>query len=163
MVTASLPRITSICHDSGFRLPKTFNRLLVVSWARVATRRPQSRSWAAMAVVGQPRRIARQRPMCLILYEVSEPEVLRTIVLALPRPKAYISHHRGKTPNEVYFSRPAANKQSRLEPRPRWPRGSPCAKPQVGIAGNPGDPIIVEIDCLEGRRHLPIIRARHAA
>ncbi len=85
MVTASLPRITSICHDSGFRLPKTFNRLLVVSWARVATRRPQSRSWAAMAVVGQPRRIARQRPMCLILYEVSEPEVLRTIVLALPR------------------------------------------------------------------------------
>ena len=69
----------------------------------------------------------------------------------------------GKTPNEVYFSRQAANEQSRLEPRPRWPRGSPCAKPQVGIAGAPGDPIVIELDCLEGRRHLPIIRARHAA
>jgi transposase InsO family protein len=37
----------------------------------------------------------------------------------------------GKTPNEVYFSRPAANEQPRREPREGWPRGSPCAKPQV--------------------------------
>lgn len=69
----------------------------------------------------------------------------------------------GKTPNEVYFSRPAANEQPRLEPRKRWPRSSPCAKPQVGIEGEPGDPIIFEIDCLEDRRHLPIIRAQRAA
>ena len=69
----------------------------------------------------------------------------------------------GKTPNEVYFSREAANEQPRLEPRQRWPRGSPCAKPQVAIDGEPGDPIVFEIDCLDGRRHLPIIRARRAA
>ena len=69
----------------------------------------------------------------------------------------------GKTPNEVYFSRPAANKQPRLEPRKRWPRGSPCAKPQVGVDGERGDPFILEIDCHKGRRHLPIIRARRAA
>jgi len=69
----------------------------------------------------------------------------------------------GKTPNEVYFSRPPANGQPRIEPRKRWPRGSPCAKPQVGIEGRPGDPFILEIDCHKGRRHLPIIRARHAA
>ena len=69
----------------------------------------------------------------------------------------------GKTPNEVYFSRQAANEQARFEPRERWPRSSPCARPQVGIAGAPGDPIVIELDCLEGRRHLPIIRARHAA
>ena len=31
----------------------------------------------------------------------------------------------GRTPNEVYFSRPAANEQPRIEPRKRWPRGSP--------------------------------------
>ena len=30
----------------------------------------------------------------------------------------------GRTPNEVYFSRPAANEQPRFEPRKRWPRGS---------------------------------------
>ncbi len=31
-----------------------------------------------------------------------------------------------------------------FEPRTRWPRGSPCAKPQVFVKGKPG-----------GRRHLP--------
>ena len=69
----------------------------------------------------------------------------------------------GKSPNEVYHSRPAANEQPRLEPRERWPRGSPCAAPQVDIQGDPGDPIVLEIDCLENRPHLPIIRARRAA
>ena len=69
----------------------------------------------------------------------------------------------GKTPNEVYFSRPAANEQPRFEPRKLWPRGSPCAKPQVDIKGGAGDPVTLEIDWLEGRRHLPIIDARRAA
>ena len=69
----------------------------------------------------------------------------------------------GKTPNEVYFSRPAANEQPRREPREGWPRGSPCAKPHVDIEGEPGDPIVLEIDCLEGRRHPPIVRTRRAA
>ncbi len=69
----------------------------------------------------------------------------------------------GKTPNEVYFSRSAANEQPRLEPRTRWPRSSPCARPQVDIDGQPGAPIILEIDCLAHRTYLPIIRARHAA
>ena len=69
----------------------------------------------------------------------------------------------GKTPNEVHFSRPAANEQPRFEPRRKWPRGSPCATPQVGMDGDPGDPIVFEIDCLEGRRHLPVIRVRRAA
>ena len=69
----------------------------------------------------------------------------------------------GKTPNEVHFSRPPANEQPRIEPRRSWPRGSPCAKPQVAIDGDPGDPLIIDIDCYEGRRYLPVIRARRAA
>ena len=69
----------------------------------------------------------------------------------------------GKTPNEVHFSRSAANEQPRLEPRERWSRGSLCAKPQVDVEGDPGDPVILEIDCHKGRRHLPVIRARRAA
>jgi hypothetical protein len=43
----------------------------------------------------------------------------------------------GKTPNEVYFSREPANERLRIEPRPRWPRGSPCAKPPIEIDGAP--------------------------
>lgn len=69
----------------------------------------------------------------------------------------------GKTPSEVYFSRPPANEQPRYETREYWPRGSPCAKPQVGVEGDPGAPIIVEIDYHKGRRHLPIVRACQAA
>ena len=69
----------------------------------------------------------------------------------------------GKTPNEVYFSRSATNEQPRHEPRECWPRGPPCAKPQVDIDGEPGDPIVLEIDCLESRRHLPVLRTHLAA
>jgi transposase InsO family protein len=70
---------------------------------------------------------------------------------------------KGKTPNEVYYFRPAANEQPRFEPREQWPIDSPCAKPQVEVRGSPGDPIILKIDGYEGRRHLPIIQSRLAA
>jgi hypothetical protein len=69
----------------------------------------------------------------------------------------------GKTPNEVAFSRPAANEQPRFEPRASWPQDARCAQPQVDTVGRPGDPLIFKIDCLNGRRHLPIIRAQRAA
>ena len=57
----------------------------------------------------------------------------------------------GKTRHEVYHSRPPANEQSRIEPRRDWPRKSPCANPQVDVNGKPGDPVIIEIDCHQGR------------
>ena len=69
----------------------------------------------------------------------------------------------GKTPNEVYHSRPPANEQPRFEPRRDWPCKSPCEKPQVDVDRKAGDPVIIEIDCHEGRSHLPIIRVRRAA
>ena len=69
----------------------------------------------------------------------------------------------GRTPNEVSHSRPPANEKLRIESRRDWPRKSPCAKPQVDVEGKPGDPVIIEIDCLEGCRHLPVIHIRRAA
>ena len=69
----------------------------------------------------------------------------------------------GKAPNEVHFSRPPANEQPRIEPRRHCPRGSPCAKPQVKIEGEPGDPVIFEIHCHGDRRHLSVIRASRVA
>ncbi len=53
--------------------------------------------------------------------------------------------------------------QMRAHDRGSQTRPSPCAAPQVGVDGNPGDPIIFEIDCLDGRRHLPLFRVRRAA
>ena len=45
----------------------------------------------------------------------------------------------GKTPSEVYHCVRPENRRPRVEPRPRWPRGSPCAKPSTLVAGQPGD------------------------
>ena len=69
----------------------------------------------------------------------------------------------GKTPNEVYFRLRPANQQARIEPRQRWPRPTPCAKPCTIIAGQPGDRFTLEVDFHDGRRHLPIVSLRRAA
>jgi hypothetical protein len=68
----------------------------------------------------------------------------------------------GKTPDEVYFRRFPGNRRPRLEPRPGWPRGSPCALPRVLIAGKSGVRFDVEVERIAGHAHLPIIRLRRA-
>jgi putative transposase len=70
---------------------------------------------------------------------------------------------RGRTPNEVYFGRSPANRRPRLEPRPRWPRGSSCARPQVLVAGQAGDRFALEVQFYGGQRALPIVILRRAA
>jgi Integrase core domain len=101
----------------------------------------------------------------LIIVPEDQSQFEREVTLAIDWYNEWRPHDAlgGTTPNEVYFSHPAAHEQPRREPREGWPRDSPCAKPQVDIEGEPGDPIVLEIDCLEGRRHLPIIRTRRAA
>jgi putative transposase len=69
----------------------------------------------------------------------------------------------GRTPNEVYFRQCAANRKPRVEPRPRWPRPSPCAQPQTLVAGQPGDRFELKIGLYQGRQHLPVVTLRRAA
>jgi len=69
----------------------------------------------------------------------------------------------GKTPNEVLENLVPSYSKPRFEPRYRWPRGSPCAAPQVKIKGVPGSEFVLVIGFLEGRRHLPIIVLKHVA
>jgi len=69
----------------------------------------------------------------------------------------------GRTPNEVYFGRRPANRVPRLEPRARWPRGSPCAKPQTLVKGRPGARLDLAVTFEGGRRHLPTITLRRVA
>lgn len=70
---------------------------------------------------------------------------------------------RGRTPNEVYLGRRPANRRPRLEPRAKWPRGSPCARPQVLVRGQPGAEVQLAVTYLQGRKHLPIVRVQRAA
>jgi hypothetical protein len=69
----------------------------------------------------------------------------------------------GKTPNEVYRRLRPANRCPRIEPRRRWPRGSPCARPRTLVAGQPGDRFTVCVASHAGRRYLPIVSLRRAA
>jgi putative transposase len=69
----------------------------------------------------------------------------------------------GKTPDEVYYQRFPANRRPRFEPRPCWPRGSPCSWPHALVAGKPGARFDVVVERVGGRAHLPIVRLRRAA
>jgi hypothetical protein len=63
----------------------------------------------------------------------------------------------GRTPDEVYHGRRPANRSPRFEPRPGWPRGSPCARPQTLIKGQPGVRLELQVTCHNGRQHLPVV------
>jgi len=69
----------------------------------------------------------------------------------------------GATPNEIYFSLRPAIRAPRFEPRTRWPRGSPCAGPQVLVKGKPGVRLDLAVTFEGGRRHLPVVALRRVA
>jgi transposase InsO family protein len=76
------------------------------------------------------------------------------------RPHSYLG---GRTPNEVYRGQYPANRRPRFEPRARWPRGSPCAKPWAPMKGKPGVKLVLEVTHHAGRKHLPIVGLKRAA
>ena len=69
----------------------------------------------------------------------------------------------GKTPNEVYYGHFPANRRPRFEPRSRWPRSSPCAKPWALVRGSPGAKLTLEVMFHDGHKHLPIVSLKRAA
>jgi hypothetical protein len=69
----------------------------------------------------------------------------------------------GRTPDEIYYRRFPANRRPRYEPRSRWPRGAPCARPWALTRGRPGAQLELAIKFLGGRKHLPIVKLRRAA
>jgi hypothetical protein len=70
---------------------------------------------------------------------------------------------RGATPNERYFGLRPANQAPRFEPRTRWPRGSPCARPQVLVKSKPGVRLELAVTFRAGHRHLPVVTLRRVA
>jgi len=63
-----------------------------------------------------------------------------------------------RTPDEVYHGLRPANHQPRFEPRRRWPRSSPCAKPVTLVKGQPGVRLKMAVELLAARKHLPAVR-----
>jgi putative transposase len=69
----------------------------------------------------------------------------------------------GATPEEDYSNHRRGNRAPRYEPRPDWPRGSPCATPQILVKGQPGGRLDIDISFFANRRHLPRVSLRRAA
>jgi len=76
------------------------------------------------------------------------------------RPHSFL---RGRTPNEVYHQRHPARRYPRFEPRPRCPRGAPCAATRVPVKGKPGVRLTLQGTYHGGRKHLPLVTLRRAA
>jgi hypothetical protein len=66
---------------------------------------------------------------------------------------------------KLYFNRrPAGRRGSpRFKPGPHWPRGSPCAKPQTLVKGQPGVNLELKVQFAARRRHLPSVTLDRAA
>ena len=69
----------------------------------------------------------------------------------------------GRTPDEVYFAKFPAHRRPRFEPRAKWPRGSPCARPWALTRGRPGARLELDVAFHGGRKHLPIVTLKRAA
>jgi len=67
------------------------------------------------------------------------------------------------TPDEIHHHRRPSSRAPRFEPRPRWPRRSPCASPRTLIRGQPGARLSLDVRYLGGRSHLPTVTLKRAA
>jgi transposase InsO family protein len=69
----------------------------------------------------------------------------------------------GRTPNEVYYNQFPSNRKPRFEPRAAWPRASPCSSPITLVKGKSGVRLELQVDFLQGKKHLPVVTLRRAA
>ena len=112
------------------------------------------------------------------LIRTMKAEALRRIVVPLDRSAfrrevslfvEWYNQHRphstleAATPDEIYFERFPRSRAPRFEPRRRWPRGSPCARPPATVRGRRGQRLDLRVSYLADRRHLPIVELKKAA
>jgi putative transposase len=102
---------------------------------------------------------------CLLLIPYRREAFHHELDLAIGWYNAHRPHMTlgGRTPNEVYYDVFPANRKPRLEPRPRWPRGSRCARPWALVRGSPGARLDLKVAYHHSRRHLPIVTLSGAA
>jgi putative transposase len=102
---------------------------------------------------------------CLPLVPLRNGAFRREVGLAVQwynrlRPHTWLG---GKTPDEVYYGAFPANRKPRFEPRAKWPRGAPCARPWALVRGGPGATLAINVSFYHGRKHLPVVTVKRAA
>jgi putative transposase len=102
---------------------------------------------------------------CLLLVPYGRDALQRELDVIIDwyntaRPHSWLG---GRTPDEAYYGRYAANRKPRYEPRAAWPRGSPCARPWALVRGKPGVRLELRVSYFKRRRYLPIVTLVPAA
>ena len=145
-----------------------FSRKRFKPWCRRKDIRPR------FGAIGKPGSIAVIERLILTLKQgiawlTLVPFRRRAFLRELRSLAAWYNGHRphttlgGRTPEEVYHRLPPMNRQPRFEPRPNWPRPSPCAAPVTLVKGKAGVRLACKIAFQGKRRHLPVVTLKRAA
>jgi hypothetical protein len=136
-------------------------------WREVAQRSPKCRERQHGSIAIVERFILSLKTECVsrILVSFRRDETRTELNLYLDwyndaRPHMSLA---SKTPNEIYFELRAANQRPQLKPRPRWPRGSPCAEPQVLVAHKCGQNFELVVQFQHNRQHLLLVTLKNVA
>jgi putative transposase len=119
----------------------------------------------SIAVVERTIRTLKELLRMLVLIPMCAAAFRRDLQLIVDWYNAHRPHAalNGRTPNEVYFAKFPACHRPRFEPRTRWPRASPCARPWALPRGRPGARLELNVSFHNGRKHLPLISLKRAA
>jgi putative transposase len=119
----------------------------------------------SIAVVERTIRTLKEMLRLLILIPLRQAAFRKELDLIVEwynthRPHAALG---GRTPDEVYFAKFPACRRPRYEPRAKWPRASPSARPWALTRGRPGARLELEIHYHGGRTHLPVVMLKRVA
>jgi putative transposase len=119
----------------------------------------------SIAVVERLIRTFKEALRLLILIPLRREALRKELSLIVAWYNAHRPHAAlgGRTPNEVYCKHFPAHRRPRYEPRAKWPKGSPCARPWALVRGRPGARLELKLAFHGGRKHLPIVTLKRVA
>jgi transposase InsO family protein len=119
----------------------------------------------SIAVVERAIRTLKELLRMLVLIPIRQAAFRKELQLIVEWYNSFRPHSSlgGRTPDEVYFRKFPANRRPRHEPRAKWPRASPCARPWALTRGRPGARLELEVTHHVGRKHLPIVSLKRVA
>jgi len=128
-------------------------------WCRrrkISRRFGEVEKYGSISVIERLLRTIKNECTWNLLVSYDDEEFRNELALFVEWYNGYRSHSslEVRTSDKVYFNRRPACRRSRIEPRRRFPRGSPCAGPQAPLRGRRGQRLELDVSYLAERRHL---------
>jgi hypothetical protein len=110
-------------------------------------------------------RILKEEWLRRITVPLRREEIRKKVTLFLSWFEQFRPHQGlgGSTPHEVYCGLNPANEKPRYEPRPKWPKDSPCAMPDAKRRRGKIMSLELVVSYHKGERLLPIVELKRVA